>query len=133
LRVPIFQADPSGRGWWHTVATAVMRRPVMVLVPVVAFILLAGSPFLHLRLATGDVAVLPKHEESRAAYDKLRTDFVGADLNHISVVVRYPNGDPLAKDHVPGLVDLARHLRALTNVQYVYNPRLPPDALAALL
>src|SRR5439155_1622756 len=44
LRVPIFQADPSGRGWWHTVATAVMRRPVMVLVPALAFILLAGSP-----------------------------------------------------------------------------------------
>src|SRR5256712_10416672 len=63
LPIPIFQADPSGRGWWHTVATAVMRRPVMVLVPVVAFILLAGSPFLHLRLATGGVAVLPKHEE----------------------------------------------------------------------
>src|SRR3989449_1377509 len=132
LRVPIFQADPSGRGWWHTVATAVMRRPVMVLVPVVAFILLAGSPFLHLRLATGDVAVLPKHEESRAAYDKLRADFAGADLNHISVVVRYPGGDPLAKDHVPGLVDLARRLRALPNVQYVDDPRLQPDDLGAI-
>src|SRR5207245_4564602 len=72
LRVPIFQADPSGRGWWHTVATAVMRRPVMVLVPVVAFILLAGSPFLHLRLATGAVAVLPRDAGSRAAQRKLR-------------------------------------------------------------
>ena len=132
LRVPVFQPDPSGRGWWHTVATAVMRRPVMVLVPVVAFILLAGSPFLHLRLATGDVAVLPKHEESRAAYDKLRADFAGADLNHISVVVRYPGGDPLAKDHVPGLVDLARRLRALPNVQYVDDPRLQPDDLGAI-
>src|SRR5437870_2158461 len=133
LRVPVFQPDPSGRGWWHTIATAVMRRPLLVLVPVVAFILLAGSPFLHLRLATGDVAVLPKHEESRAAYDKLRADFVGADLNHISVVVRYPNGDPLAKDHVPGLVDLAKRLRALPNVQYVDDPRVQPDDLGAIL
>src|SRR5436190_7389830 len=132
LRVPILQPDQSGRGWWHTIATAVMRRPIAVLVPVVAFILLAGSPFLHLRLATGDVAVLPKHEESRAAYDKLRADFVGADLNHISVVVRYPNGDPLAKDHVPGLVDLAKRLRALPNVQYVDDPRLQPDDLGAI-
>src|SRR5256885_1229850 len=132
LRVPIFEPDPSGRGWWHTIASAVMRRPVMVLVPVVAFILLAGSPFLHLRLATGDVAVLPKHEESRAAYDKLRADFVGADLNHISVVVRYPSSDPLAKDHVPALVDLARRLRALPNVQYVDDPRLQPAGVEAI-
>src|SRR5213594_3857745 len=132
LRVPIFQADPSGRGWWHTVATAVMRRPVMVLVPVVAFILLAGSPFLHLRLATGDVAVLPKHEESRAAYDKLRADFAGADLNHMSVVLRYPGGDPLAKDHVPALVDLAKRLRALPDVQYVDDPRLQPADLGTI-
>src|SRR6185503_16792453 len=51
LRVPIFQPDQSGRGWWHTIAMAVMRRPVAVLVPTVAVILLAGSPFLHLRLA----------------------------------------------------------------------------------
>src|SRR5712691_7207818 len=132
LRVPVFQPDPSGRGWWHTIATAVMRRPLLVLIPVVAFILLAGSPFLHLRLATGDVAVLPKHEESRAAYDKLRADFVGADLNHISVVVRYPGGDPLAKDHVPGLVDLARRLRELPNVQYVDDPRLQPADLGTI-
>src|SRR3989441_10348155 len=132
FRVPIFQPDPSGRGWWHAIATTVMRRPLLVLVPVVAFILLAGSPFLHLRLATGDVLVLPKHEESRAAYDKLRADFVGADLNHISVVVRYPGGDPLAKDHVPGLVDLARRLRALPNVEYVDDPRLQPADLGAI-
>ncbi|MDP9252931.1 MAG: MMPL family transporter, partial [Chloroflexota bacterium] len=27
FKVPIFQADRTGRGWWHTIATAVMRRP----------------------------------------------------------------------------------------------------------
>src|SRR5207245_4843920 len=86
LRMPILQADTQGRGWWHMLATTVMARPLVVLVPVVAFILLAGSPFLHLRLATGDVAVLPRDAGSRAAQRKLRADFAGADLNHISVV-----------------------------------------------
>src|ERR671935_1869732 len=85
LRLPILQPDPSGRGWWHTIATAVMRRPVLVLVPVVAFILLAGSPFLRLRLANGDVTMLPKSEESRAAYDRLVADFPTGSENHISV------------------------------------------------
>src|SRR6266404_1520131 len=42
-RIPIFQPDSAGTGWWHTIATAVMRRPLFVLVPVVALILVLGS------------------------------------------------------------------------------------------
>ena len=137
LRVPIFQPDTSGRGWWHTIATAVMRRPVVVLLPVVAFILLAGSPFLRLRLATGDVTVLPTKEESRAAYDKLRSDFTGADVTHVSVVVNYPSGDPLAPDRVPALAELAQRVTQVPNVQRVnspvnLDPRLQPSDYAVL-
>src|SRR5438309_1070970 len=137
LRVPIFQPDTTGRGWWHTIATAVMRRPVVVLLPVVAFILLAGSPFLRLRLATGDVTVLPTKEESRAAYDRLRSDFTGADVTHVSVVVNYPSGDPLAPDRVPALAELAQRVAQVPNVQRVnspvtLDPRLQPSDYAAL-
>src|SRR5207302_1650568 len=32
LRLPILQPDTEGRGWWHSIATGVMRRPVLVLV-----------------------------------------------------------------------------------------------------
>src|SRR5439155_24604203 len=35
-RVPIFQPDSTGTGWWHTIATAVMRRPLRALVPILA-------------------------------------------------------------------------------------------------
>jgi len=116
LRVPIFQPDQSGRGWWHTIAMAVMRRPVAVLVPTVAVILLAGSPFLHLRLATSDVRTLPTHEESRAAYDKLVNDFPDAGQNHMQVVVHYTSGDPLSPARVPQLVDFAQRLEKLPHV-----------------
>src|SRR3989442_12375234 len=75
LRLPIFQPDTTGRGWWHTIATSVMARPFAVLIPTVAVILLAGSPFLHLRLASSDVRTLPTHEEARAAHAKLLSDF----------------------------------------------------------
>lgn len=121
LRVPIFQPDQSGRGWWHTIAVAVMRRPIAVLVPVVAVILLAGSPFLHLRLASSDVTTLPTHEESRAAYDKLNSDFPDAGQNHVQVVVHYPNGDPLDRARVPQLVDLAQRLGKIEHVVKVQS------------
>jgi RND superfamily putative drug exporter len=136
-RVPILQPDPAGLGWWHAIATTVMRRPVLVLVPVVAFIILVGSPFLRLRLATGDVAVLPTHEESRAAYDRLVRDFPLGEQTDISVVVEYPSGDPLAAEHVPSLVDLAKRIAVLPDVKRVnspltVDPRLGPAEYAAL-
>ena len=121
LRVPIFQPDQSGRGWWHTIATAVMRRPVVVLVPVVAFILLAGSPFLHLRLASSDVRTLPTHEEARAAYDKLLSDFPGAGQNHIQVIVSYASGGPLDRTRVPQLQELGARLAKLSGVVQVQS------------
>jgi len=121
LRVPIFQPDQTGRGWWHTIATAVMRRPIAVLVPVVAFILLAGSPFLHLRLASSDVRTLPTHEEARAAYDKLLNDFPGAGQNHIQVIVSYATGSPLDRTRVPQLQDLSARLVKLPGVVQVQS------------
>jgi RND superfamily putative drug exporter len=121
-RVPIFQPDPSGRGWWHTIATAVMRRPFLVLVPVVAFILLAGSPFLRLQLANGDVTMLPKKEESRATFDKLTDEFPLGNQTHISLIVEYPDGDPLAPSHVASLVDLSKRVAAIPHVEKVASP-----------
>ena len=121
-RIPIFQPDSSGTGWWHALATAVMRRPFFVLVPVVAFILLAGSPFLHLRHANNDVTTLPKHEESRAAFDRLVNEFPGGNQTHISAVVEYPTADPLAPARIPGLVDFANKVAALPNVDSVTSP-----------
>jgi RND superfamily putative drug exporter len=136
-RVPFLQPDSAGTGWWHTIATTVMRRPLLVLVPVVAFILVLGSPFLHLRLANNDVTALPKHEESRAAFDRLVDEFPGGNQTHISVVVEYPSGDPLSPQHVPGLVDLAKNIAALPNIDTItspvtVDPRLGPAEYAVL-
>lgn len=136
IRVPIMQGDPTGRGLWHRIATAVMARPVTVLVPVIAVIVVMGSPFLRLNLANGDVTMIPKHEESRAAYDRLVADFPGTGQTHVTVVARY-DVDPLAADHIGALVDLQKRLEALPDVQrvqsvFALDPRLGPAEYAAL-
>ena len=122
LRIPVLAPDPTGRGAWHAIAVGVMRRPLLVLVPCVLFILFVGSPFLNLRLALGDVQMLPKHEESRAAYEKLTSDFPGAGQNHVEAVVRYGGGQPLSADHIPQLVDLQKRLAAIPRVEKVQSP-----------
>ena len=49
-----------------------MRHPVAVLVPTLAFLLLLGSPFLHVRFNAPDASILPPEVPSRAAFDRLQ-------------------------------------------------------------
>jgi RND superfamily putative drug exporter len=107
---------PRGRGGpgvWHSIATAVMRRPVLVLVPTVALIAVAASPFVQLRLASADATILPPTVESRRGYDMLVNEFPGQDQSTITVVARFTD-DPLS--HRAALEDLRTRLAALPNV-----------------
>ncbi len=120
-RLPLPQSR-SDRRLWHGIATAVMRRPALVLVPAVAFILLAGSPFLRLRLADAETTALPPTVESRRGTELLRRDFAGFDETQITVVAQFPDGQPLSPPHVGTLYDLSRRVAALPNVVRVQSP-----------
>ena len=109
----------GGPGLWHSIATAVMRRPVLVLVPTVALIAIAASPFVQLRLATADATILPPTVESRRGYDMLVNDFPGQDQSTITVVARFPD-DPLS--HRAALEALRTRLAALPDVLRVDMP-----------
>ena len=76
LRLPILRPRSSG-GFWAALAKWVMRRPVVVLVPTVAFLVIAATPFFNLRLANGNVDMLPSRLEARQGYDRLIADFPG--------------------------------------------------------
>ena len=96
LRVPVLQPRPFGRGAWHRLATWVMRRPWRVLLPTVAVLLLAASPFLDIHLANSDVTQLPIAADSRAGADLLQRQFPQAGQNTMDVVVRMDGGTPTA-------------------------------------
>src|SRR5229473_1998511 len=122
LRLPwIGGRAPEGTGAWHSMATWVMKRPLIVLVPAVVALVLAGTPFLQLRLANGDVDVLPPSNAARQGYDILRSDFPGQNQTTITGVVYYPDGSPLTSDHVGAIYDLSRRLAALPNVDSVQS------------
>ena len=100
----------------------VMARPLVVLIPVLAFILLAGSPFLRLRLANGDVDMLPPTAESRVALHTLTDRFPGQDQNSFQVVVHYTDGsDPLSANNVGALYDVSRKIAAVPGMLHVVS------------
>ena len=143
----------AGQGLWHRLASWVMRRPVVVLAPALGFLLLLGTPFLHLRLANGDVDQLPTRLEARQGYDNLIRSFPGQDQTTFQVVVRYPAGSPLTAGRIGDQYDLSRSIAAIPGVLrvdgiYSVDPslgradyqrlyagdlaRLPPDVRQAM-
>jgi RND superfamily putative drug exporter len=118
LALPLVGRRPvDGRGVWHRTATWVMRRPLVVLTPTLALLVLLGTPFLHLRLANGDVDQLPTRLEARQGYDKLIHSFPGQDQTTFNVVVRYPSGgSPLSAQRIGDQYDLSRQLAAIPGV-----------------
>jgi putative drug exporter of the RND superfamily len=113
------ETTESSRRLWHRLALLVMARPWRVLLPLVAFLLITASPFLHLRLASGDATSLPEGTESRRGEELLRTQFPGGDLTPIVVVVRYADGSPLQPGRVGELFDLSRWLAQRPHVARV--------------
>ncbi|HYR93661.1 MAG TPA: MMPL family transporter, partial [Methylomirabilota bacterium] len=106
----------SGSGFWHSLATSVMRRPLLVLFPTVAFVLAVGSPFLQLRLANADTETLPPQAESRRGYDTLVANYPGQEQSTITVVIDWRDGDPHSADATAYLTGLIAVYEQPTNV-----------------
>ena len=117
LRLPSWlQAAPHGRGVWHRLANWVMKRPVLVLIPTVGFLLLASTPFLNLRLANGDVQMLPTRLEARQGWDRFLADFPGQDQTTFNIVVDYPDGSPLTRQRIADQYALTRRIASIPGV-----------------
>ena len=116
LRIPWFGRAASGGGFWAGLANWVMKRPIVVLIPTVAFLVIAATPFLQLRLANGNVDMLPTHIEARQGYDRLLADFPGQDQTTFNIVVNYPDGSPLTANRIAEQYTLERRIAAIPGV-----------------
>ena len=116
LRVPWFGRPTTGTGFWSALAGWVMKRPVLVMVPTVVFLAIAATPFLQIRLANGNVDMLPTHIEARQGFDRLVADFPGQDQTTFNIVVNYPDGSPLTANRIADQYALDRRIAAIPGV-----------------
>ncbi|PRW63453.1 MMPL family transporter [Actinopolyspora mortivallis] len=79
-------AHVPGRGW-SRFASAVMKRPLLTAVPIIAVLLLLGAPFLGSTFGTPDERVLPKDDPARQGIEKLRSEFPAMSGDNVRVVV----------------------------------------------
>ena len=112
---------------WESIARWVMRHPILVIVPTLAFLLLLGSPFLRLNQAVPDAAVLPAGLESRDAYVALRDEFPGGANSPFEILAEVP-GDPFAESNIQAIIDFGAHAAAVGQVTSVENPFVIPNS-----
>ena len=104
-------ARPGVEGPWARLARRVMERPVAVLVPTLAVLLVLGSPFLHVRFNSPDASILPASLPSRAAFDRLRDAFGEGEFAPIVIAVR-TDGPATSPDNLARLFDYSRRIEA---------------------
>ena len=104
-------ARPGVEGPWATLARRVMERPIAVLVPTLAVLLILGSPFLHVRFNSPDASILPASLPSRAAFDRLRDAFGEGEFAPIVIAVR-TDGPATSPDNLARLFDYSRRIEA---------------------
>jgi putative drug exporter of the RND superfamily len=118
---PIDAAAPPRASWWERVARAVMRRPVLVLVPTLALLLAAGSPFLRLEQGVPGAEIYPPGLESRDAYVALQTEFLPGETSPI-IILADVDGSPTDRDTILALARFSRQVAELEGIQRVEGP-----------
>ena len=104
-------ARPGSEGPWARLARRVMERPVAVLIPTLALLLLLGSPFLHVRFNSPDASILPPNVPSRAAFDRLRDAFGEGEFAPIVIAIR-TEGTATSPASLASLFDYSRRIAA---------------------
>jgi putative drug exporter of the RND superfamily len=120
--------EPGSDGPWARLARRVMRRPLVVFVPTLAFLVALGLPFIHVRFNAPDATILPSSVPSRQTYDVLAGEFGEGEFAPLTIAVR-TTGDATDPGTIAALYDWSRRLAADPRVSRVeslvdIDPRL---------
>ncbi|QKW07624.1 MMPL family transporter [Streptomyces sp. NA04227] len=91
---------------WGRIAGAVMRRPALTALPVLAVLLFVASPLLGASFGTPDERVLPESASSRKVAEAVQQDFPGDDTGSVQIVT----------DHSAGRAELTSYATELSRL-----------------
>jgi RND superfamily putative drug exporter len=121
FRNPADLTDPTPESRWERLALAVMKRPITVLVPTLAVLLIAGSPVLRLEQGVPGAEIYPAGVESRDAYVALQTEFAAGETTPIVILADVP-GSPTDVASIRTLTAYAARIAAIDGIDRVEGP-----------
>jgi RND superfamily putative drug exporter len=107
---------PSSEGFWHRMATTVMKRPVPITAAVLAVLFFLGSPAFRMELGFPDDRVLGPGNPARYVQDVIRDEFTSEEAGAVSVVA---TGVAAPDQRAGAVAELAAGLAALDGVTRV--------------
>ncbi|NUR28184.1 MAG: MMPL family transporter [Catenulispora sp.] len=110
-RLPWAKTQGSAAPGWGRLAAAVMKRPAVLAVPVVALLALLASPVLSAGFGTTDETVLPAGAPVRQAADALHTDFQGNQATAVQIITSGPADTPSVAAYAAKLSSLPNAVR----------------------
>ncbi len=115
------QAAASRRSRWEWIANTVMAHPIVVIIPTLSLLVLAGLPFLRLQQGIPDAYTLPAGLESREAAVAIQSGFEAGTTAPIIALVDVA-GDPASEANVRALVAYGEGLGGVSGVERVESP-----------
>jgi RND superfamily putative drug exporter len=99
--------------FWRRCAEAVTKRPMLCALPVIAVLLVLGTPFLRVQLAMPDERALPADSSARLVTESLRNDYPTDSSQAVTL---------LARNDTRALNELAEPVSLMDDVARVVAP-----------
>ncbi|WP_100401808.1 MMPL family transporter [Bacillus sp. FJAT-42315] len=133
----IVRTDRDSRARWRTFAGAVMKRPVFITLVAMAILVTGMLPVQHMRLAIPTTDSLPKHFESRIAYEKIEETFMQENKSTIYAIAERPDGwlNKAGLEEMKKLQDTLKREKEVTDIDTLFAASQidDPTQLAAAL
>ncbi|HUQ61222.1 MMPL family transporter [Lentzea sp.] len=102
LAMPWRKKEPGERGW-RKLSGAVMKRPVLIALPIIGVLVALGSPFLGVQFGQVTEKVLPEGNTVRVATENINQNFSALSATGFRIVVK--GGDQAAVQEYLGKVE----------------------------
>lgn len=119
-RTPGLPTREIQSGFWYHLSDLVMRWPVPVTLLVLLVVSLLAFPFLHIKLATTDINVLPADQETRVVNQRLQQDFVQQGNAQFTIIVTTP-GNVVEPENLAALDRYVKSIQAFPGVVAVQS------------
>jgi len=88
----------EGHGIWHGIATAVMKRPIVVMLLTLSVLGSLGYPFLRANISSPDATILPADLPSRQGFDLLAREYSGGEISPFVIALETPTSMYLSEN-----------------------------------